>query len=340
MASSGQGERIQRTRIGILGAGGMAQTHVSRFGLIKAVEIAGICSRVKAHAESIAKPLGVPATADPRRLLEDDSIDAIDVVVPSGAHRRLAIEALERGKHVFCETPIALNLEDADEMIRAARRHHRLLLVAQLARFVPEYARIHKAAISNEFGRPLLGLASRLSPPYWTVESPRPFQSYGEPLVELMIFDFNYLNWIFGFPTSVYAGGLTGARGRPDHILVTLHYPGGIGFAEGSARMPTSFPFNTHLRVLFGEAMIEADFRILPKKLTWSLTLYPEKGKPRILKAPGSDPYRAECQYFVDCVRGNADPSLMDAVHDRNALRVALAARESLRRKSTVRLAE
>lgn len=325
-------------RIGIIGAGGMGAAHAGIYRGMKGVTVAGIAGRHAGKVREVAGRLGIPGFTDRDRLLEDDSVDAIDVAVPSALHREAVLAALERGKHVFCETPVALTLEDADAMIRAARRRRRLFLVAQLMRFVPEYRRVREAAVSGELGRPLVAFAARLSPPYWSRRSPRPFRVYGEPVLELSIFDFNYLNWLLGEPQSVFTQGLVGARRALDHYVVTLRYPGVLGVVEGSARMPQSHPFNTRLRVLFERGMYESDFRIGKGHISSSLLRYPAEGKPTKVRAPGGDPYQAECAYFVECLRGKADPALLDASHDREALRVGLAARASFEDGAPVRL--
>lgn len=318
-------------RIGVVGAGGMGQLHAGCYRRMAGVTLAGIVGRREPRVREATKRLGCPGFTDLHALTEDDSVDAIDVAVPSGVHRGPVLAALEAGKHVFCETPIALSLDDADAMIRAARRRRRLFLVAQLMRFSPEYARVHEAAVCRELGRPLAAVASRVSPPYWSARNPRPFPVYGEPLLELSIFDFNYLNWLFGKPRSVFTHGIEGPRKAADHYTVAVRYDHAAGVVEGSARLPASHPFNTHLRVLFERGMYEGDFQLHKGHMSFSLLRYPEKGEQQHVRPRGGDPYKAECAYFVDCVRGRADPSLIDGVHDRAALRVGLAARESFR---------
>lgn len=307
----------------------MARTHAAMYARMKGVEIAGFYGRHEGRARKTAKAFGAVATTNLNHILKDDTIEAVDVVVPSGVHRRFVVDALECGKHVFCETPLALTMRDADAMIRTARRAHRFLLAAQLMRFVPDYVFARDVARSGRLGRAILGIASRLSRPYWSKAAPRPFRTYGEPIVELMIFDFNYLNWVFGLPSKVTAHGLVGARGVADHILATLHYPRALGLVEGSARMPESFPFNTRLRIHFERGLIESDFRFKPGGFSDSCVEFSHDGQGRRARVTGGDPYRAECRYFVSSVLGKADPSLIDAVHDRDALRVALAVREA-----------
>jgi UDP-N-acetylglucosamine 3-dehydrogenase len=73
--------------------------------------------------------------------LDDPRIEAVDLCVPNHLHRALAVRALEAGKHVLCEKPIALSLEDADAMLAAADRNGRFLMIGHVLRFWPEYVR-------------------------------------------------------------------------------------------------------------------------------------------------------------------------------------------------------
>ena len=317
-------------KIAILGAGGMARTHAHAYAHMRGVQVAGFYGRHRARVAATAKEFHAEATTDAARLLRNDKVDAVDVVVPSGVHRQFVVQALENGKDVFCETPLALTLEDADAMLRAARRAGRLLLSALLMRSSAEYAYAREVALSRRLGRPTVVIASRLSRPYWSAREPRPFSIYGEPVVELMIFDFDYLNWVFGRPLEVSARGIRGARHAADYVLATVRYPGGIGLAEGSARMPESFPFNTRLRLLLERGLLESDFRILPHGFSSLFVEFSKEGQGRRIPIGGRDPYRAECAHFVACIRGEAEPSLLDARHDRDALRVALAAKVSM----------
>src|SRR2546427_3651719 len=197
-------------RLAVFGAGGMGATHASAyvaFGSKERVEVAGIVSRSAAKARRLATRVNAPWFTDPQKILRDESIDAIDVTVPSGLHRPLVVSALSQGKHVFCETPVALALRDADAMIDAARGNRRIFMVAQVMRFVADYQRAHQEAASGKLGKPRIVVARRLARPYWSAKRPRPFRVYGEPTVELSIHDFDVANWILGRPRAVLAGG-------------------------------------------------------------------------------------------------------------------------------------
>jgi predicted dehydrogenase len=109
-----------KIRIGILGGGSMGSVHAERLRQFTDVEGAGVFSRDRDHAAAAARICGAKATTDPMELIAEPSVDAVDVCVPSASHRQFVIAALEKGKHVFCENPFALSIEDGRAMIDAA----------------------------------------------------------------------------------------------------------------------------------------------------------------------------------------------------------------------------
>jgi len=329
-------------RLAVLGAGEMGTTHANAYALIgrkEPVEIAGIVSRTATKARRLAKQVHAPWFTDPQKILRDESIDAIDVTVPSGVHRTLVVSALSRGKHVFCETPIALTLRDADAMIDAARSNRRIFLVAQVMRFVSDYQRAHNEVASGSLGKPRIVVARRLARPYWSAKRPRPFRIYGEPIVELSIHDFGVANWIFGRPLSVLAHGVSGSSGVTEHALVAVEYRGGgRAYIEGSAMMPPGFPFTTALRVQCDAGVFDhvTQFTGGPIPKTQSVR-YTERGLEKV-PVRGHDPYEEECRHFVRTVLRKADAKILGPGAERDALRIALAARESIRKGREVDL--
>lgn len=315
-------------RIGILGAGDMGQTHARIFAGLPGVEIAGIVGRNTERASRVAGELGVPAVSDPWTLLDDETVDAVDVTYPSALHREWVVPALERGKHVFCETPMALTIEDADAMIDSAHRHDRILMPAQVQRFGVEAAYIHEQVTSGALGRPISAYAASRSAPYGA-GSKRPIELYGEPMLDLLIHPFDTLNWLLGTPRRVSGVGQAGPSGAIDYAFVTLDFGEASGMVEGSAMMPRNFPFSISLRVLCEQGALESWVRLGPEE-DFGLIRYGESGEPESIELEGGDPYSRECAYFVDCVRGKADPAVVSPEGERDAIRVALAARETI----------
>ncbi|MGI8550198.1 MAG: Gfo/Idh/MocA family protein [Dehalococcoidia bacterium] len=326
-------------RVGILGAGDMGRVHAMAYRAMAGVEIAGIAGRSDVRANQLGAELGVPATTDPWVFLDNDSVDAVDVTYPSALHREWVVAALQRGMHVFCETPMALTLADADAMIDAARQQGRILMPAQVHRFGTETAFIHAAVTSGSLGRPLVAYYGSRSPFYGAGRS-RAIELYGDPILDLMIHPFDSLNWLLGLPVSLSGTGVVGPSGSIDYALVSLAFDGASGMVEGSAMMPASFPFTVSLRVLCEEGALETQIQLGGASTPEIITLirYPVHGEAEDLHLQGRDPYEAECEYFVRSVRGEADPALISPAGERSTLRVALAAREAIEQGRQVSL--
>lgn len=121
-------------RVGILGTG-FGKVHADIYRNLKGVEIAGIFGRTPETLNQLKEKLNVRVTTDANELINDPSIDFIDVCLPTTVHKEYVIQALKQKKHVFCETPISYSLEEAEEMRRHARESGKELLVDLFYKF-------------------------------------------------------------------------------------------------------------------------------------------------------------------------------------------------------------
>ena len=321
-------------RIGLLGAGEMGAVHAAAHARIDGVEIAAVVGRRPERARALADRLGVPAFTDPAAVLDDPSIDAVDVTVPTALHRELVVAALERGKHVFCETPLAASVADAEAMIAAAAASGRVLQVALLMRVAETSVRMRDLVSSGTLGRPLAVSTSRLWPGLV-----RPADDHhGDALDELALFDFDLLVWTFGMPVAVSAAGSPRA-GAIDHVLAVLHFPGFDAFVEASRVLPPSFPFRIDGRVVCERGTAEWGVRFPAGRppSVW-FTRYPVDGPSERSEAFETNPYDVECRRFVDVIRGEAGADLLGAPAALDGLRLVAASRRALAGGGAVRL--
>ena len=144
-------------RIGILGAGAMATAHAAAYAGIAEATVVGVFSRDPVRARSTASICKAEPFTDASALIA--SADAIDVCLPSAIHHAFVVPALDAGKHVFCETPLALDLDEARRMRDAARRADRLLQVGLLTRSLGAYRHV-KAIVVFGRARTLLSVAT------------------------------------------------------------------------------------------------------------------------------------------------------------------------------------
>jgi predicted dehydrogenase len=158
-------------------------------------------------------------------------------------------------------------------------------------------------------------------------------QSGGTP-VDLMIHDFDQMNWLLGTPRSVYA-----SEPKPGHVHAVVEYDGASGIAEGSMSMPRSYPFSSSIRVLcekgvaeytFSAAPIEGEGNIGASSSARGLRLFPVDGDPTVVPVESADPWGPELEEFVSCVEEGRRPEQGTGEQARLALRVSLAAARSL----------
>ncbi len=126
-------------RIGIIGAGQIGTSHLNRYREIPQVSVVAVSDLFPEKVQAAKDRFGVPdGYADFRELLRRDDIDAVDVCVHNNKHAPIAIAALEAGKHVYCEKPMAGTYCDAEAMAAAARRAQRHLSIQMTTLFSPE----------------------------------------------------------------------------------------------------------------------------------------------------------------------------------------------------------
>jgi len=121
-------------RVGLIGAGGNTKLrHIPGLQAQDGVELAAVANRTRQSGQRVAQEFGIPRVADDwMEIIEDPDIDAVCIGTWPYMHSAMSIAALEAGKHVLCEARMALNAEEAHEMLAASRRHPR-----QVAQIVP-----------------------------------------------------------------------------------------------------------------------------------------------------------------------------------------------------------
>jgi len=115
--------------------------------------VAAIASRDARSAQQAAKSLGLPhAFGSYEALLESPEVDAVYNPLPNSMHKEWTVRAAERGKHILCEKPFALNVAEVDEMIAAAKQHRVVLMEAFMYRFHPQYDKVRELIASGAIG--------------------------------------------------------------------------------------------------------------------------------------------------------------------------------------------
>lgn len=141
-------------RVGVVGCGAIArQRHANEYALRPDVEIAGFFDLSRERAQEVADKFGGKVYATMEEMFADGSIDAVSICVANKYHADCTIKALNAGKHVLCEKPMATSLADCEAMLAAAKKNGKRLMIDQNQRLAPAHARAKKILDSGELGR-------------------------------------------------------------------------------------------------------------------------------------------------------------------------------------------
>ena len=146
---------MEKVRIGIVGCGGIANgKHMPALSKLKDVEMVAFCDIVEERAQKAAKQYGAEGAkvfTDYRELLKLN-LDVVHVLTPNKSHSPITVAALEAGKHVMCEKPMAINTEEARKMVDAAKRTGRKLTIGYQNRFRPDSMYLKKCVEAGDLG--------------------------------------------------------------------------------------------------------------------------------------------------------------------------------------------
>ncbi len=227
-------------RSGIVGIGFMGYTHFEAMRGLDEIQVAAICSRSEQKLagdwSGIQGNFGPPGGqvdvsglaryTDYNDLIADPNVNFIDVCTPTERHKEVVLAAISAGKPVLVEKPIAVNLDDAREMVEAAAVAEVPLFVAHVLPFMPEFQYAAEMIRSLSHGRLLGGHLRRvICPPDWS-EDMTDFRKLGGWGIDLHIHDNHFITYSCGRPQTVYSRGLL-QDGLVNHIHTSYSWDGG-----------------------------------------------------------------------------------------------------------------
>ncbi|MCB9155685.1 MAG: Gfo/Idh/MocA family oxidoreductase [Caldilineaceae bacterium] len=244
-------------RFGLIGCGRVAPRHAQSIQQMHSATLAAVADIKINRAQNFAAEYGAEPYADYRALLERPDIDAVSICVPSGLHAAVALDALDAGKHVLVEKPIALTLADADRMIARAREKGLKLAVVLQNRYNSPMQTLRQLIDEGGLGRLHLGAACvRWYRPqsYYEDEWHGTWAMDGGALMNQSIHHIDALQWFMGPVQSVsaYTATLAHEMEAEDVGVVALRFANGaLGTIEGST---LTWPQNLEGSVaLFGQ---------------------------------------------------------------------------------------
>jgi len=333
-------------RVCVVGVGRAGMVHATNFrDNVPGACLAAVVDADLELAEQRGRELGGALFfSDIHQALEKAEIDAVCITTPTFTHAEIAIAAAQAGVHIFCEKPMALTLEEADAMIRAADEAGVKLQIGFMRRFDPAFRAAKEKIEAGLIGQPMIVKSTGRGPglpPRWACDSRT---SIGM-LAEVNSHDFDSLRWLMGSEfVRVYAevGALKCPELReefPDFydnaVVIARFDHGGLGVLDGSC--PVEYGYDARVEVLgtagvvlIGELRYEA-VTICTKKDGVVTSTFPS-WRDRFREA-----YIAEARHFIECITEDRTPSVT-GYDGKKALEAVIAATESAKRGVPVAL--
>jgi predicted dehydrogenase len=336
-------------RIGIVGIGFMGRIHYLAAQRLQGGRVTAICTRDPAKRAGdwrttrgnfgpepgIVDLSGIKTYAKYDDMLADSEIDLVDICTVTDQHAPMALAALQAGKHVLVEKPIALQPEQADDMVATAQRHKRLLMVAQVLPFFPEFRYAAELIRTRRYGRLLAAHFQRvISQPDWSAEIADTAKT-GGPAIDLHIHDTHFIAYVCGTPSAVFSVGTQ--QGQAVTYLTTSYLYGAGGPAitcSSGAICMKGRPFIHGYEIYLEQATLTYSSGGSPLTL---LTADGQVQQPAL--CGGNDPLAAfaeELQAAIEGVRCGREPEILSGQLARDALLLCYRECDSVRRGQIV----
>jgi myo-inositol 2-dehydrogenase / D-chiro-inositol 1-dehydrogenase len=316
---------MDKVKIGIIGAGYIGGVHAGVLARDERVQITAVHDVIRESAERLARSHGATPVATPLELLE--RCDAVYITTPNTKHVSLAIAAIETGKHVFCEKPLATNVRDAERVFQKAGDGRGIFQVGHNRRFAPVYAELKR--IISETHKPHSAHVKmnrgELLKPEWTGNP----EITGGFLYETPIHMFDMMRFLFGEVESLHAIGSTHEYKEIDDFSVLLKFRSGMHATLATAADASwLFPFERVEVFCHHATLVTREM----ESLTCSISLEGHFTEQSMQQLPREEKwgYVEEDRAFIDSIV-NGSPPLVTALDGLMSVEIVNAVYESVK---------
>ena len=316
---------MKETNVGVIGVGSMGYNHVRIYSELENANLVAISDMVRGTLDKVSKEFNTVGYVDYDNILQIDDIELVNICVPTVFHHDVVMSAIEAGKNVLVEKPIASKLNEAKEMIDAAKDAGVTLATGHVERFNPA-VRVAKDLIdSGEIGEIVTANSKRLGP------YPPRIRDVGVA-IDLAIHDIDIFNYLFDSKANtVYANMSSKLKNCEfeDHAEIMTEYDSGVlSILETNWLTPYK---KRQLNITGIDGIISVDYG------NQSVTLYKENNQVEEVKVENKEPLKEELRSFVNWVQNNTRPEV-SGEDGYEALRIVAAAMISSKDKRLVYL--
>lgn len=336
----------KKLRVGLIGCGRAGLIHGRNFvGKVQGAELVALSDPNESALSAASKELGVADTTTSYvALLNRIDVDAVIVVTPTVFHREIVVAAASAGKHVLCEKPMAMNIEESEAMNTAARKNHIKLQIGFMRRFDKEFVGAKNKVDEGAIGSVTL-IKSLTHGPSTPQEWMYDIKKSNGPLAEVNSHDIDTVRWFAGSDVQeVYAmGGNFRCRDVEDHypefydnvILSMKMTDGKQAVVEGAVAV--GYGYDARLEILGTAGLLQAG-----RLESNTIRTFTKSGGVQVEGVPSwrtlfSEAYLLEDQSFVNSVLSDEEPRVT-GFDGQMAVAVVIAGNESIRTGKPIRL--
>ena len=331
---------MKRIRLGVCGVGRIGRLHAENIAKnVEKAKLVAVADPIRSLANSVAKSLWVHMYTSPEEMMKKEELDGVVVATPTQTHADIVQLAVDTHLPVLLEKPIALTMKDANKIVSAVKRSGIKFQVGFNRRWDPSYIKAKRSIVKGKIGHPLTVKTCARDP------KPPPdeyIKGSGGIFVDQCIHDIDVALWLMGSSVrQVWATGSTlvypqfSRYGDYDNAIAILRFSNSaLGIIEASRSSAYGYDLRTEVLGDSGQLSIgnwkEDSIRLSTKNGTM------EDQYPWFMER-FAESYRRESNGFCDYVaKGDASP--VSAEEGGDALRIAIAARESARKNTTIYL--
>ncbi|MBN1696514.1 MAG: Gfo/Idh/MocA family oxidoreductase [Spirochaetales bacterium] len=343
---------MDKIRFAVVGCGRISKRHFDALIDIKEAELVAVCDSQKKRAVQAAEYCGnIPYYLSYDEMLQKEAVDAVTILTPSGFHHTHTIDIVRKyHKHIVCEKPMALQLDDADEMIRICDEYGCRLFVVKQNRYNLPVAKLREAVEEGKFGRIFLGTIRvrwMRKQSYYNMDQWRgTWKLDGGVLANQASHHIDLLEWMLGEPVSVMGktmNYLTDIEVEDTAAAIIKFRNGALGIIEATtATRPLDLEGS--ISILGEKGTVVIGGFAVNKMITWEFEDQSEEEKKKVLTDYAENPpnvygfgHKRYLENVIDCIINNRR-ALVDGIEGRKSLELINAIYESAETEREVNL--
>ncbi|AIS32711.1 MULTISPECIES: Gfo/Idh/MocA family protein [Methanobacterium] len=314
---------MNKVNVGVVGVGAMGHNHVRVYTRLKNANLLAVSDLMKGTLAEVSKKYNTVGFVDYDNVLKMPEIDAVSVCVPTTYHYEVVMSAIEQGKHVLVEKPIAFTLKEAKDMVKAARKQGVKLATGHVERFNPAVLEAKKLLRDKLIGEVVSVSAKRVGP------FPPRIKDVGVT-IDLAIHEVDVMAYLMDSPVSkVYAhvGSRLEKCEYEDHAEIMMEfYNNAIGMLEVNWLTPYK---KRQLEVTGTDGIISLDY------IDQTVEIFGKNA--RNVRVPHHEPLMEELDSFLNAIMLDEKPKITgeDGIH---ALKTVLASMKSAKEKTPIKI--